>query len=348
MKSYADVKLLFDIGTVIVLAIMVLVLIDIIKLSTASLFLLIYLFVIMIPQFSTIQRSYQYFLNMLPAYDNVINLENQCIENNEFNENLFLKKIELNNSITLENLSFSYQGEEYFFIKNINLKIASGKTTAIVGPSGAGKSSIADIVMGLIKPNRGEVKVDELTLSQEIMGSWRSQIGYVAQDTFLFNETIRNNLLLAKPDALEEDIIYALKLASAKEFVSKLPNGLDTFIGDRGVKLSGGERQRLALARALLRKPTLLILDEATSNLDIKNEKKILKAMDDLHGEITILIIAHRLSAIKNADYIYLLNEGQILDSGTWDSLLKKEYGWFKDICDAQGIKNFKDNHNKI
>ncbi len=137
---------------------------------------------------------------------------------------------------------------------------------------------------------------------------------------------------------MKKKLSEALKLASANEFVSKLPEGLNTFIGDRGVKLSGGERQRLALARALLRKPSLLILDEATSNLDSKNENKILKAIDDLHGEITILIIAHRLSTIKNADYIYLIDEGQILESGTWNELLKKEEGWFRDICEAQGI----------
>ncbi len=139
---------------------------------------------------------------------------------------------------------------------------------------------------------------------------------------------------------MKKTIINALKLASAYEFVSKLPQGLNTFIGDRGVKLSGGERQRLALARALLRKPSLLILDEATSNLDSENEKKILKSIDDLHGEITILIIAHRLSTIKNADYIYLLNEGEILESGTWDELLKEKKGYFWDICDAQGLIN--------
>ena len=175
-------------------------------------------------------------------------------------------------------------------------------------------------------------------VSQNFTGSWRSQIGYVAQETFLFNETIRFNLLLAQPKANEKDIIDALKLAAAYEFVSKLPEGLDTVIGDRGVRLSGGERQRLALARALLRKPSLLILDEATSNLDSENEKKILNAIENLHGEITILIIAHRLSTIKNADNIYLIDEGRILESGTWNELLKKEEGWFRDICEAQGI----------
>ena len=221
IRSYADVKLLFDIGTVIVLAIMVLFLIQIIKLPTASLFLLIYLFVIMIPQFSTIQRSYQYFINMLPAYDNVINLEKQCLENSEVTESIG-HEIKLNNEVNLVNITFSYSNENTV-MKNLNLKIPAGKTTAIVGPSGAGKSTIADIVMGLIKPNKGEVKVDNVPISQNNMKSWQNQIGYVDQDTFLFNETIKSNLLLSQPKALTEDIIKALKLASAYDFVSKLP-----------------------------------------------------------------------------------------------------------------------------
>ena len=335
IQTYADVKLLFDVGTVIVLAIMVIILLEVIKLPTASLFLLIYLFIMMIPQFSMIQSSYQYFITMLPAYDNVMMVEKQCLENSEIME-YNGDKIELNNAVTLDNVSFSYRDKDHEFIRNLNLNILAGKTTAIVGSSGAGKSTVADLVMGLIQPDEGEIKVDNITVSNNFTGYWRGQIGYVAQETFLFNETVRFNLLLAQPKANEKDINEALKLASAYEFVSKLPEGLNTFIGDRGVKLSGGERQRLALARALLKKPSLLILDEATSNLDSENEKRILKAIDDLHGEITILIIAHRLSTIKNADYIYLIDEGQILESGTWNELLKKEKGWFKDICETK------------
>lgn len=327
VKSYADVKLLFDIGTVIILSIMVLVLIEIIKIPTASLFLLIYIFVRMIPQFSTIQRSYQYFVNMLPAFDNVMHLEKECNENSEQLENEDCQ-ILFNDSINLENISFSYRDEENYTIKEMNLQIPVGKTIAIVGPSGAGKSTVADIIMGFIQPYEGKIIVDNIPISKCSNRSWRNQIGYVSQETFLFNETIKFNLLLSNPKANEKDITNALKLASANEFVSKLPLGLETMIGDRGVKLSGGERQRLALARALLRKPSLLILDEATSNLDSSNEKNILKAIEKLHGEITILIIAHRLSTIKNADYIYLIDEGQILESGTWDELLENENGW--------------------
>ncbi|OQB59716.1 MAG: Heterocyst differentiation ATP-binding protein HepA [Bacteroidetes bacterium ADurb.Bin141] len=337
IQSYADVKILFDIGTVIVLAIMVYFLIEIIKIPTASLFLLIYLFVRMIPQFSTIQRAYQYFTNMLPAFSNVMRLEEECLENSETAGSRD-EQIELKKEIKLENVKFSYRGGEHFTIKDLNLKVLAGKTTAIAGPSGAGKSTVADLVMGLIKPEEGKVFVDGVAVTEKSLASWRNKIGYVAQETFLFNETIRFNLQLSRPDASEEELQDVLKLAAANEFVSKLPEGLETVIGDRGVRLSGGEKQRLALARALLRKPSLLIMDEATSNLDSDNEKKILKAIDNLHGEITILMIAHRISAIENADHIYLIDGGRIFQSGSWDTLLKNQKGWLWDICEAQGV----------
>jgi ATP-binding cassette subfamily C protein len=152
----------------------------------------------------------------------------------------------------------------------------------------------------------------------------------VAQDTFLFNDSIRNNLLIAQSNVNEEDLEKVLKLASA-EFVFNLPKGLDTVIGDRGVRLSGGEKQRIALARALLRQPSLLILDEATSNLDSKNEKKILQSIEKLHGDLTILMIAHRFSTIESADVIYLMEEGHIVESGSWEEF-KKRKGRFKEL----------------
>lgn len=315
IRSYADVKILFDVGTVIVLAVMVYFLIEIIKIPTASLFLLIYLFVRMIPQFSTIQRAYQYFTNMLPAFDNVIRLEEECLENSE-KAGSGDEQVELMKEIKLENVKFSYRGGEHFTIKDLNLTIPAGKIIALVGPSGAGKSTVVDLVMGLISPDQGKVTVDSKPLTCGIVDSWRNKIGYVAQETFLFHETIRFNLKLAYRDASDDDLNEALKMASAYRFVNTLPEGLDTIIGNRGVRLSGGERQRLALARALLRKPSLLIMDEATSNLDIKNENKILKAINSIPGELTILIVAHRLSTIKNADLIFLVDDGKILESG--------------------------------
>jgi ATP-binding cassette subfamily C protein len=337
IRSYADVKLLFDVGTVIVLAFMVFILIEVVKLPTASLFLLIYLFVRMIPQFSTVQRAYQYFINMLPAFGNVSSLEEQFLGNSE-SKHKDNGSVEFKESIKLENVSFSYGDEEHFTLDNLNLEIPAGKTIALAGPSGAGKSTVADLVMGLISPKQGKVTMDGKPITPSSVASWRNRIGYVAQETFLFNETIRFNLKLASPDASEDDLKEALKMAAAYGFVSKLPEGMGTVIGDRGVRLSGGERQRLALARALLRKPLLLIMDEATSNLDSENEKKILEAIDDLRGEITILMIAHRISTIKNADQIHLVNQGKIQESGSWDELLEKEEGWLWGTCEVQEL----------
>lgn len=328
VRSYVDVKLLFDVGTVVVLSIMVFILIEVVKLPTATLLLLVYLFVRMIPQFSNIQRAYQYIINMLPAFGNVLELEKNCMGNSEDLGEEY-EEIELKKEIKLEKVEFSYRGEDYFTIKNLNLHIPAGKTTAIAGPSGAGKSTIADLIMGLIIPEKGKITIDGKKISKKTLASWRNQIGYVAQETFLFNESIRFNLQLANPQATEEQLYEVLKQAAAYKFVSKLPEKLDTIIGERGVRLSGGERQRIALARALLRKPSLLILDEATSNLDSENETHILNAIEKLHGGITILMIAHRLSTIKNADYIYLVDDGRIIESGSWNELLKTK-GFFR------------------
>jgi ATP-binding cassette subfamily C protein len=192
--------------------------------------------------------------------------------------------------------------------------------------------------MGLIVPNEGRILVDEKEFGPERMRAWREQIGYVPQDTFLFNDTLRANLLWAKPDSSEEEIKQALRFAAAEEFVLGLPKGTDTILGDRGVLVSGGERQRIALARALLRKPSLLILDEATSSLDSENEKRIHNAIEKLHGQMTILVISHRLSTIRGADVIHVIEDGQLVESGTWDELVTKENGRFRALCHAQGI----------
>lgn len=338
IRSYADVKLLFDIGSVVILSIIVFILISYIKISTAELLILLFLFVRMIPRFSTIQRSYQYFINMLPAFGSVINLQEECKKATEDQKDF--ENVKFEREINFDDVSFHYNKEkESFGINRLNLSIESGKTTAIVGLSGAGKSTVCDLVMGLIKPDEGQILIDGIPLKRDSTSNWRNQIGYVAQDTFLFNDTVRNNLLFASEKAEENDIWKALKLSSADEFVLKLPDGLDTLIGDRGVRLSGGEKQRLALARALLRKPSLLIMDEATSNLDSKNEKNILDSIENLHGDISILMIAHRLSAIKNADIIYLMENGQIIESGTWEELILIDNGNFRLLYELQNKK---------
>jgi ATP-binding cassette subfamily C protein len=249
------------------------------------------------------------------------------------------RHIELRDGIRFEAVSFTYAEEEKkAAISDLDLAIRVGETTAIVGPSGAGKSTIADLVLGLILPERGRVLVDDTPLDAEFLTSWRDQIGYVAQDTFLFNDTVRANLLWAHPEAENEEIEQALRLAAADAFVSRLPDGLETVLGDRGVRLSGGEKQRLSLARALLRKPSLLILDEATSALDSENETRIRAAIDGLHGSMTIVIITHRLSTIRGADVIHVLEHGRLVESGGWEDLVGRKGGRFAALCAAQSI----------
>jgi ATP-binding cassette subfamily C protein len=274
---------------------------------------------------------------MLPSFSRVMELQRRCEEAAETETKIY-EKIDIGNRIKFNKVSFSYDGNTPV-IKDIDIAIKAGQTTAIVGPSGAGKTTIADLLMGLIVPNEGSILVDEKEFAPERTRAWREQIGYVPQDTFLFNDTVNANLLWANPAANEEEINQSLRFAAAVEFVNGLPKGLDTILGDRGVLVSGGERQRLALARALLRKPSLLILDEATSSLDSENEKRIQNAIEKLHGYMTILVISHRLSTIQGADLIHVVEEGRLVESGTWNELISKENGRLHAFCKAQGIE---------
>jgi len=298
--------------------------------------LLMFLFVRIMPRFSSIQQDYQGFLNALPAFISVVKMQARCeaaAEPGGQGKN----GVHLHHAIQLERVTFGYQGRPVIY--SLDLKVPAGETTAIVGPSGAGKSTVADLIMGLLIPNAGRVAVDGRPLVPEHLQAWREQIGYVEQETFLFHDTVRANLLWANPEATEEDMREALAMAAAEEFVLRLPKGPDTVVGDRGVRLSGGERQRLALARALLRRPTLLILDEATSDLDSENEQRIQHAIEKLHGSMTILVISHRLSTVRDADSIYVLEEGRLVEAETWDALIAKRGGRFRALCLAQGVE---------
>lgn len=252
----------------------------------------------------------------------------------------------------MEAVSFSYRadaaretspdgprdGQRPAAISNLDLVIPAGATVAIVGASGAGKSTIADLVTGLLAPDSGKVMVDDTVLDAASAGAWRAQVGYVSQDTYLFHDTVRANLLWARPGASEAELREALAAAAAEEFVDALPEGLETLVGDRGASISHGERQRIALARALLRRPRLLILDEATNSLDAHNEERILDAIERLHGNVTIVTIAHRIAAVRRADRIYLVEAGTIAESGTWEELSGREHGRFRALCESQGI----------
>ena len=338
VQNQAEVNYWFNIGSVIILSLILYVSFQILSISTAGVLLLLFLFARAMPKLSNIQQNFQSSINMMPSFSRVMELQKRCEEAAETEIQRY-GKIDIGNGIRFKKVSFSYDANSPV-IKDLDITIKAGQTTAIVGPSGAGKTTIADLLMGLIIPNEGSILIDGKEFAPERMKVWREQIGYVPQDTFLFNDTLRGNLSWAKPDAKEEEINQSLKFAAAEEFVSGLSKGLDTLLGDRGVLVSGGERQRIALARALLRKPTLLILDEATSSLDSENEKRIQNAIEKLHGQMTILVISHRLSTIRGADVIHVIEEGRLVESGTWDELISKENGRFQALCRAQGINS--------
>ena len=332
IRNAAQVKSWFDIGSVLVLSFIVYVALQVLTISTAEVLLLVFLFARIMPRFSSTLQGYQSFVNLMPAFSSLMEMEAGCTAAAEPRAQT-VEHFPLREEICLDCVSFGY--EEKRVIHDLNLTINAGEITALVGPSGAGKSTVADLIMGLIVPQQGCVLVDGSPLVPDRVQSWRKQIGYVAQDTVLFHETVRENLLWAKPNAIEEEIWEALRLAAADAYVTGLPQGLDTVVGDRGVLLSGGERQRLALARALLRKPTLLILDEATSNLDPENERRILQAIEQLRGSVTIVIISHRLAAVRGADVIHLLEKGRLVESETFSALIVKENGKFRALYQA-------------
>jgi ATP-binding cassette subfamily C protein len=292
---------------------------QILKVAPASILLLLAVFTRLIPRLAAGQSQLQAFLSELPAFENLMAIFRDCQANAEV-ARASSPPLTLHSEIRLDHVAFHYDAQRPTILHDLSLTIPAGKVTAIVGSSGAGKSTVADLINGLLTPTSGRVLVDEVELTPPAARAWRRHVGYVAQDTVLFHDTVRANLHWAMPDASEAEMRESLTLAAA-EFVFDLPQGLDTTIGDRGMLLSHGQRQRIALARALLRRPVLLILDEATSSLDFDNEKRILEAIEQIRGRTTVLIIAHRVSAIQHAEMIYVLENGRVAEAGDWQTL---------------------------
>ncbi len=228
----------------------------------------------------------------------------------------------LNTGMQISDVSFTYPGRASG-LENISINVPSGDSVAIVGPSGAGKTTIIDLIVGLIDPSSGNIRVGEQLLTDISLNSWRTNISYVTQGTVLFNDTLGNNISLGHEEPDLEMLATVSQQSGVDQFIDELPDGYDTVIGERGVRLSGGQRQRIALARALYRQPQLLILDEATSELDNHSERLFQETIDQLHGDLTILMVAHRLSTVMNVDNLYVLDQGKIVESGNPSELLE-------------------------
>ncbi|NMH86690.1 ABC transporter ATP-binding protein [Flavivirga algicola] len=239
-----------------------------------------------------------------------------------------IAKMSFDSEIEFKNISFKY--EDDYVLKNFSLTIPKGKTVALVGQSGSGKSTIANLITRFYDVNKGEISIDGIDIRDLTTDSLRRQLGIVTQDAILFNDSIKNNLKLGNDNANDNDIIEALKIANAWEFVKDLPETINTNIGDSGNKLSGGQKQRLSIARAVLKSPPIMVLDEATSALDTESERLVQVALENMMKNRTSIVIAHRLSTIQNADEIIVLNKGEIVEQGKHKDLISKKGTYYK------------------
>ena len=244
-------------------------------------------------------------------------------QKNLINDKINSKAIRISNAnIKFRNLNFSYEINEGKTLKNINLEFEGGKMTSLVGHSGSGKSTILNLIPRFHDAQLGEILIDNQSIYQTTIKSLREQISMVSQETTLFDDTIKNNIKYAKEDATDEEIMEVAKLSYCEDFIRKLPNKFDTLIGENGIRLSGGEKQRLSIARAMLKKSSIILLDEATSSLDSETETKIQNALKILTKNKTTIVIAHRLSTILNSNNIYVIDSGKVIDNGKHESLM--------------------------
>jgi len=280
---------------------------------------LLYSFLKALPAVGDLLAQKNSFDGFFPSYEQVLHLRHHAKELKQLTGNKTFNGF--NNELSIDRLSFGYTDNEPTLM-DIDVRIPKGSMIAFVGESGAGKSTLIDMVMGFNQPDSGRITLDNIPLHEFDIKSYRQRLGYVPQESILFNATIRDNLRWAKQGATDAEIKEACRQANAEEFIEKFPKRYDTLVGDRGVRLSGGQIQRIALARAILRKPQLLILDEATSALDTNSERLIQQAIETITKETTVIVIAHRLSTIVNADYIYVLKEGRVVEEGPYSALI--------------------------
>jgi ABC-type multidrug transport system fused ATPase/permease subunit len=289
----------------------------------------------------SMQSSWQYTMNKIGSLEMVDDEIEAVLQNQETEGGKELKSLQ--DGIELQNVRYAYNNEDGNVLKDINVSIPADTTIAFVGESGAGKSTLVDLLTLMLKPQSGTVAIDGVPHDEVNLAAWRDQIGYVSQETVIFDDTVANNIHLWRGDidedpGLREQTIHAAERAYADAFIRDLPNGYQTVVGDRGVRLSGGQRQRLFVARELFKQPNLLLLDEATSDLDTASEQHIQNSVDALKGETTVIIIAHRLSTVKNADRVYVLDEGRVIEEGSYQELRARENGRFREMVEMQAL----------
>ncbi len=330
----------FEMGSLAALGVVIFLALGIFHVQPMAVLFLLAIFTRLMPQLVMIQSNVREAASALPAYDHVLRIEADCLAHVELKAlesgtpaTVTTAPLTLRREFRLDDIWFAYNAgsgrrEPEFVLRGVDLPIAAGMLTAVGGPPDAGKSTSVDLINGLLVPTRGRLILDGWPLDRNEMNQWRGQVGYIGQETVLFHKSVRDNLLWARPEATEDELSGALLLAEAG-FVYELPGGLESIVGDRGILLSSEQRQRISLARALLRKPMLLILDEATNALDVENEARVLDSIlgairgskQGSAGLLSVLMITRRTSAIRRADRIFELENGRIARFGTWKEL---------------------------
>lgn len=317
----ATLRAVMQLGAAVAVSALVLVSQDGVALPFTTMLVLAMVFVRMVPVLKEVYLGLQAIANALPAHAEISAVTRACLEHEEAERPPQVAPLPLRDALQLHAVSYRYQAGAAPALDSLDATIRAGSMVALVGTSGAGKTTLADLILGLLTPHSGRLTVDGVTIAGDTLHGWRQSVAYVPQDPFFLNASVRDNLAWTAADASEADMLAALEQAGARAFTLRRADGLDTLIGDHGRQLSGGERQRLALARALLRRPSVLVLDEPTSALDPANARLVHQTIARLRGSMTIIIIAHDLASVRDADQVLVLERGKLVESGRWDEL---------------------------
>jgi len=294
--------------------------------NIVSFIAIVYLINRLFGNISNIQSGLILILEEAKSAESVVSVYKEAVMNTS--QNVGVRQFALKKELSVNNISFDY-GKSVHVLSSINFRVDKGESVGIIGPSGAGKTTLVDLLLGLLAPTSGNIAIDGINMQEISADNWRKKVIYVAQEVFLRNDTIAENIRFYDSSISDEDIITACKQANIYDFIQTLPKGLKTIVGERGTRLSGGERQRIAIARALARKPEILILDEATSALDAESEREIKETLAGLHNKITIIIIAHRLTTVADADRIIALENGRVVEEGAPSELQKNPNSYY-------------------
>ena len=326
MRQQALPSALYSIAAAGMIAVIFLICVLFFRMDTARLMVLVYVFTRLWPVFSGFISKITTIQTTVPAYEKLMEAFHTLSEEQPVQDQLV--PVRFGKEIEFRNVCFAYQGSGEPVLQNVNFTLKKGSITALMGRSGAGKTTIADLLLGFLEPSSGEILIDGVPLTGENLTGWRKNLGYIPQEPLLLNATVRENLRRFHPAATQTEMETALKKAYIWDVVENLPQGMDTVLGDGGIRLSGGERQRIVLARVLLGNPRLIVMDEATSAMDYESEKAVRNAIRDLNEQVTILIIAHRLATVRTARYGLVLENGRITEQGTLQELASHTDGY--------------------